>query len=292
MNLSGENLLVVPSDKTLEESALEDLEFRYFPAYARFLLENNVQQLVEEQLRLSRILNLPLLTFFESIGEAEMVKIGTESLTELLEYCANNRVREYISLSLKKWIANQLPVLTRHQVVAEDITILSLVRRRSFRHMLPSYTSDLDLYINIMDELDRFTAELDSLSFKTLLIINKELNEQVQALAHIGNWQWDLRTHKLSWSNELYRIYELEPESTLTSEKIASYNHPEDRERVNKIMQWSQETRAPHDFYYRIILKDDKIKILHAKGQVRLDDNGQPFRDVRNITGCYKPKIK
>ncbi|HYK47843.1 MAG TPA: PAS domain-containing protein [Parafilimonas sp.] len=292
MNASGENLLVVPaSDKTLEESALEYLQFKYFPAYARFLLENNVQQLVEEQLRLSRILNLPLLKFFESSGEAEMIKLGTETLTELLEYCADNRAKEYITLSLKRWIANQLPVVTRHQVVAEDITTLSLVRRRSFRHMLPLYTSDLDLYINVMDELDRFTAELDSLSFKTLLSINKDISEQVQALGHIGNWQWDLRTHRLSWSNELYRIYELEPESSITSEKIASYNHPEDGERVNNIMQLSQETCSPHDFYYRIILKDQKIKILHARGQVRLDDNGEPFEMFGTLQDVTSQKL-
>ena len=56
-----------------------------------------------------------------------------------------------------------------------------------------------------------------------------------QALAHIGNWQWDLKTKKLSWSDEIYNIYELEPQSELISEKIALYNHPEDAESVHKI---------------------------------------------------------
>jgi len=292
MNSPENSVLVTPPPSNeVEDNTLKNLQFSYFPAYAKFLLEYDVRQLVEEQLRLSRSLNLPLLRFFESFTEAEMIAIGIGSMEELLGFCAENKAREYINMSVKKWFANQLPVITRHQIVAEDITILSLIRRTIFRHFLHDYTADLERYAKIMDEVDRFTAELDTLSFKTLLDLHQELNEQVQALAHIGNWQWNLQTHKLSWSDEVYRIYEIEPQSNISSEKIASYNHPDDRDRVFKTMQLSQDTAQPHDFYYRIILEDGKQKILHAKGQVRLRETGEPFEMFGTLQDVTSQKL-
>ena len=249
MNLPDNNLLVKISseDEAPIKNSRENLDFHHFPAYAKFLLENYLKELTEEQLVLSRKLKLPLLRFFESLTDDEIIEIGISSTRELLGFCAQNKCIEYISVSLDRWLANQLPVITRNQVVAEDITILSLIRRRVFRHFLPYYTADLDMYIKIMDEVDRFTAEQDSFSFKTLLDIHQSLNQDVQALAHIGNWRWDLRTRNLSWSDEVYRIYELEPQSSIPSDKIASFNHPEDVEKVHQIMQRSLETALGGD---------------------------------------------
>ena len=34
-----------------------------------------------------------------------------------------------------------------------------------------------------------------------------------QQITHIGSWEWDVRTNVVSWSDELYRIYGLEPQS-------------------------------------------------------------------------------
>ena len=35
---------------------------------------------------------------------------------------------------------------------------------------------------------------------------------EAQALAHIGSWEWDIAGDRVTWSNELYRIYDLQPE--------------------------------------------------------------------------------
>ena len=54
-----------------------------------------------------------------------------------------------------------------------------------------------------------------------------------------------------------------------------------------KYMQWSAETLLPHDFFYRIILKDGRQKILHAKGEIKLDNNGVPvemFGTLQDVT--------
>src|SRR5215471_2932467 len=125
MNSPDNNLLIaLASTDEPAEGTFENLHFYYFPAYAKFLLDNCVEEFAEEQLRLSRVLNLPLLRFFESFTESEIVTIGIEGVKEMLNYCSQNKSKEYINISLGKWVANQLPVITRNQVVVEDISIL------------------------------------------------------------------------------------------------------------------------------------------------------------------------
>ena len=289
MTLPDNQLLVTSalSDGMQKQDKLHRLHFTHFPAYAQFLLENKLRELVTEQLSLSREIQLPLLKFFEGFSEAELIAIGTESMKELLRFCMQNKAADYIEMSVSRWLTGQLPVITRNQIVPEDITSFSLIRRKVFRHFLSFYTPDIGLYIKIMDEIDQFTVEQDTTAFKTLVDIHQDLYKQAQALAHIGNWQWNLKTRELTWSDELYRIYELEPQSNIPSEKIASYNHPDDTEMINKYMQWSRETLQPHDFYYRIVLPDGRQKILHARGEVRFSEGGEAvemFGTLQDVT--------
>lgn len=289
--ITPENDLLITPTSAEKTASLRNLNFDYFPGYAKFLLENNLREFAEEQLRLSRELKVPLLKFFESFSEEEILAVAQENIRELLSLCSQNKAKEYIDASVNKWTANQLPVITRNKILPEDITLLSFIRRRIFRHFLPFYSSDQELYIKIMDEIDKFTVEQDSISFKLLLDMHHGLYEQVQALAHIGDWQWDLQTQALKWSDELYRIYELEPQSDISFEKVASYNHPEDAEMIQSRMQWSEKTLQPHDFYYRIILQGGRQKVLHAKGQVRLNDKGESYEMFGTLQDVTLQKV-
>src|SRR5258707_15183956 len=54
-----------------------------------------------------------------------------------------------------------------------------------------------------------------------------------QQITHIGSWDWDVRANVVTWSDELYRIYGLEPQSfEIHFEDFLARVVPEDRERV------------------------------------------------------------
>jgi PAS domain S-box-containing protein len=109
---------------------------------------------------------------------------------------------------------------------------------------------------------------------------SEELFKQAQAITHIGNYVWDLKKNKLSWSDELYRIYNLPPGSDIDNEQIARYNHPEDTTVIQEQIQRSKETFLPFDFHYRIILPDNTIKILHALGKTIPDNDGKAYKII------------
>src|SRR5262245_13618643 len=63
--------------------------------------------------------------------------------------------------------------------------------------------------------------------------LSERLLASAQQITHIGSWEWTLRTNRVVWSDELYRIYGLEPQScAITFEGFLSRVHPEDRETV------------------------------------------------------------
>lgn len=102
-----------------------------------------------------------------------------------------------------------------------------------------------------------------------------------QKLAHIGSWEWDLSENKLSWSDELFHIHEMDPKATIiTTEIISSFIHEGDKENVKKIIRAAKNNHKPFSFYYRIVLPDKTIKTLHARGEIILDEKEEAVKMI------------
>ena len=87
---------------------------------------------------------------------------------------------------------------------------------------------------------------------------------EAQRMAHIGNWDWDLVTNKLHWSDELYRIFGRNPqESGATYNEFLNYVHPEDRDYVDNAIKKGLKGE-PVDIDHRIILANGEERTVHA----------------------------
>ncbi len=122
------------------------------------------------------------------------------------------------------------------------------------------------------------------------LQISDELYKQAQALTHIGNWYWDITTNSLTWTDELYRIYGLEPGIDITYEMLSSFNHENDVDFVAQTMQQAITSLQPFNFYYRIILPNNSVKTLHAIGEVLADD-GKAYKLIGTLQDVSTQKL-
>src|SRR5436190_11879212 len=178
-----ENIITsVSLDTTHKMNLLNPIDFKYFNAYAKYLLDNKLDELAKAQLAFSQEIKLPLLKFFEHLTEKELILIGIEGVTELLNYCAANKADEYINLSVEKWMNNQLPFVAKNQVLAEDISSVGFMRRRLFRHFITSYTTDIESALKILYEADLFTSKMDAVCFNVLIKMQQQLFAQSQLL--------------------------------------------------------------------------------------------------------------
>ena len=105
--------------------------------------------------------------------------------------------------------------------------------------------------------------------------------DEAQALAHIGSWEWDIAGDRVTWSNELYRIYDLQPErGELNYEAYLSRIHPGDRDRVRSTIAVALEEGHAFEMTHRAVLGDGSERIVQGRGRVILDRAGHPVRMV------------
>lgn len=116
------------------------------------------------------------------------------------------------------------------------------------------------------------TGTCQDITEKQLLIQKLQHSEflykQAQAISHIGNWTWNMETTEIEWSDEMYRIYDLEPDTLISSASLRQYNHPDDIQLIDESIKTAVETKQPFDFNYRLVLNGGKIKTVHAKGEI------------------------
>jgi PAS domain S-box-containing protein len=105
---------------------------------------------------------------------------------------------------------------------------------------------------------------------------------EAQLLAKIGSWSWDLKTDRVSWSDQLYRIYGMEPgEFSANYSGFLEHVHPDDREEVEKVVKQTVQDQGAYELYHRIIQHNTQsIRYIHARGRVIVDANGQSIRMI------------
>lgn len=96
-----------------------------------------------------------------------------------------------------------------------------------------------------------------------------------QRAAHIGNWDWDVLTNTLEWSEEMERMFGLKTHSfKKTYEAFLKCVHPDDRSFVDSSVRATLEKNASYDIEYRIIRPDKKIRWIEATGDVIRNKDG------------------
>ncbi len=116
------------------------------------------------------------------------------------------------------------------------------------------------------------------------------LNE-AQRLAHLGSWELDLTRDALFWSDEIYRIFEIDSVHFGASyEAFLNLVHPEDRATVNAAYLDSVKSKTPYEITHRLLMSDGRIKYVHERCETFYDDNGVPLRSIGTVQDVTERK--
>jgi PAS domain S-box-containing protein len=106
---------------------------------------------------------------------------------------------------------------------------------------------------------------------------------EAQQLARLGSFEFDTESGTVTWSEELYGIFGLDPEQTMPSYDLyMSLVHPDDRARVAAVVQNAIETGGRFDHEHRGILSDGSLRVFHARGEM----GSGPGGDAMMIGTC------
>lgn len=141
----------------------------------------------------------------------------------------------------------------------------------------------------LSESFNRMARELDA---GTESLRNSEAGlSEAQRIAHVGNWELDLVTNVLIWSDEIYRIFEIDPTKFGASyEAFLDAIHPEDRVMVSDAYTNSVKTRTPYSIDHRLLLPDGRIKYVHEQCETFYDKEGRPLRSVGTVQDITERK--
>jgi signal transduction histidine kinase len=113
-----------------------------------------------------------------------------------------------------------------------------------------------------------------------------------QRVAHVGSIERDLRTGAVSWTPQMYQIFDRDPASAPpTRAEAPKLFHPEDRARYRAVMEAAERGTPAPPAEFRVVRPDGGIRWIHHESDVVRDDAGQPWLSVgtyRDITEIHE----
>ena len=169
-----------------------------------------------------------------------------------------------------------MAVLKSGEVFSTEAQVITLAGIRwhgmDVRCTKDPVTGNPMLLVNEKDITDRQQTETDLQKSETRL-------SEAQRVAHIGNWEWDVSTGKITWSPELFEILGRsralgEP----TYEENLRLYHPESAKQLHLVVQRALSHGEPYLLRLRVVGPNGSIRHTEARGQVQLNAEGKVIR--------------
>ena len=285
-----------------QTAAGDNLHLNYLPEYARFLIQNYLEEFVALSITLSREEEVPLLKYFSSYSDADFFSLAKKSNSDLLSLLEANNLQQYINKSTAEYVNNLLPTILREDILAEDITLISLVRRKAFRNFLHLFAKDQNHFNHVMEDVDRFTAATEVATFNAYIHIQQEkinkINQEVEAraeqlleaqqLAGMGSFFWDIKEGtNSSYTQSALQIFGITGPTSMQA--FMQHVHPADREKLKAVIDKAFNEDGLYECEYSYI-KDGIEKKIWSRGFVKFE-NGEAVSmkgTIMDVTQKYK----
>ncbi|MFB6184367.1 MAG: PAS domain-containing protein [Haloarculaceae archaeon] len=129
---------------------------------------------------------------------------------------------------------------------------------------------------------NRITNAVDGYRSRRVLEKRTQSLEQAQRLADLGHWEWNIVDDTLYWSDEIYRIFGVEPDAFDASyDAFLEFVHPDDREAVRTAVDAALDDDHTYSIEHRIVRADGAQRVVHESGEVIRDgDEAVAMRGV------------
>ncbi len=114
---------------------------------------------------------------------------------------------------------------------------------------------------------------------------------EAQAIAHVGSWEWDIATGAVTWSDEQCRLFGIPIGSAASYEGFVARVHPDDRDRVERIVAQGLAERRTEEYEWRLVRSDGEIRHMHTVSVVVTDAVGKAVRMAGTSVDITERKI-
>ncbi len=151
----------------------------------------------------------------------------------------------------------------------------------------------IDDHGNILGIILVFRDVTDEYAQQAALSNSQKMLSEAQRISHVGSWELEPEHDRLCWSEETYRIFELDPDSLshLSGESFFAAHiehfrntvHPDDLPLLDAAYTASVKDHGPFENRHRLQLPDGRIKYVHERGETLYDSDGAPLRSIGTV---------
>lgn len=244
--------------------------------FAEFILTHHSDDYLTSYLSCSQEKEIPILKLFSHLSPDQLREMSRLGAVKFLEGLRDGTGLEQAAESLRQWETDSIPGVPKGAIHPSDLVLLYACQKFALYRLLPRFTSSAQESVHIAIELEEYYSQVQNNAVQLLFKMQKQAEqelalknfqlEEAQALAHIGSWEWENGTTHVSWSNELYRIFGLDPdEKPITHELFLSYLLPHNTE--NLLESWWKAIQEGEPFRqeYTIVRPDGATRILETQ---------------------------
>jgi two-component system, sensor histidine kinase and response regulator len=130
----------------------------------------------------------------------------------------------------------------------------------------------------VADQIGMAILNQDRSKTAAALRRNETYLKHAQSVSRTGHWHLDVVENILTWSDETYRIFDMDLGTPLTLENFIERIHPEDRERVTEA--WTRALAGASYCITHRIMVGDTVKWVEERAEVAFDDQGNPIEGL------------
>lgn len=165
--------------------------------------------------------------------------------------------------------SNILPVEVEYRIIRPQGEV------RFVHSIVEAVRNDRGALIRIVGSIQDITEQVKA---RELLRESEERLKNAERLAHVGNWHWDMRTNRVSGSEEMFRIFGKPRNYIPNYEGFLEDLMPQDRERMEQLIRDSLATKNGHSIEYEITHPNGDLRTISCIWEVLVDEEGLPVR--------------
>jgi diguanylate cyclase (GGDEF)-like protein/PAS domain S-box-containing protein len=228
----------------------------------------------------------PLITEYKQGGLEKtmgVLYVGYDTRHELQKAKQETLMQTAIFVAISLFASFVIGILL-HVLVTRRVNLLSAISKQ---FAAGNYNARSELKGN--DELSELGRSFDTMALRVTENIALQQRAQdflseAQKIGHFGSWELDLHSGRLNWSEEIFRLFEIDPAQFSPShEAFLSIIHPEDREAVNQAYTNSLTNKQSYHITHRLIMADGRVKWVEARGSNYFDPEGRAIRSAGTV---------
>jgi two-component system sensor histidine kinase/response regulator len=101
---------------------------------------------------------------------------------------------------------------------------------------------------------------------------------EAQDAGGFGHWEWDVVADRVVWSDELHRLFGLEPGAVTSFDDVVRSIHPDDRVKTRSAVERAAEDGDHFAHQFRVVRPDGVVRLFDSRGAMARADDGTLLR--------------